>query len=108
MNIPLIELVNALQPIEERRLLIMEEEVEEAFVAKSKGKNKSPGIKTTCEKKTNQNKEYKERNYVEKKWKEFHLACPNCKKKNHIEILLVQTWNTMQILLQIWPQGNNV
>ncbi|XP_020214488.1 uncharacterized protein LOC109798576 [Cajanus cajan] len=85
-QISLAELVNALQATEQRRSLRMEENVEGAFAANTKGKDQgsnSFGKKPFGGKKGKGKKE-EDRNKGGA-WKEKYPPCPHCKKKNHTE-----------------------
>ncbi|CAJ2652705.1 unnamed protein product [Trifolium pratense] len=85
-QITLAELVNALQATEQRRSLRLEESVEGAFVANTKGKNQSYnsfGKKPFGEKKEKGKKE--DVNNKGESWKKKFPTCQHCKKDTHLE-----------------------
>ncbi|CAJ2651803.1 unnamed protein product [Trifolium pratense] len=85
-QITLAELVNALQATEQRRSLRLEENVEGAFVANTKGKNQSYnsfGKKPFGEKKGKGKKE--DVNNKGESWKKKFPICQHCKKYTHLE-----------------------
>ncbi|CAJ2652692.1 unnamed protein product [Trifolium pratense] len=85
-QITLAELVNALQATEQRRSLRLEENVEGAFVANTKGKNQSYnsfGKKPFGEKKGKGKKE--DVNNKGESWKKKFPTCQHCKKDTHLE-----------------------
>ncbi|GLT43009.1 hypothetical protein SLA2020_169860 [Shorea laevis] len=79
------ELVNALQAVEQRKALRLENSVEGAYLATDRGKaaakvdeNKQFGDQRNREKKCYQSGRYKNK-------KQSFPPCPHCKKKNHSE-----------------------